>query len=202
MTHIHFEELIKNGIYSYHNKTRLYLNPIFKAYGNEFVNRIRKFSTVASGIGDGDMYYDDAVFFLFNVDRSDIKGFVQDFTYFRRHYSYVDDYLFGDLIYSKLHMLVLRLPVKYRSAKDAFIRGAYSKMYDDFTVRKFFPVGHARSVLLRDENAVELLADNLNVSPDIIIELDEKPETNEIFNCGFLSLNDYIKNVRNEPVFE
>lgn len=195
MTAAYFEGLIRNNIYSYHNRTRLYINPVFKAYGNDFVNNIRKFSTMASGIGDADVYH-DGIFFLFNVERSNIRSFLKDFIYFRRHHSYIDDYLFGDLVYSKLHMLVLKLPPQYRNAKDAFVKGAYSQMYNEITIKKYFPEGHTRSVLLKDRNAIEILADNLNVSPEIIVELDEKPQTNEVFNCGFQSLDEYLKKVQ------
>lgn len=198
MNAIEVEDLLNNSIYSVANKTRKYLAPCFSAYEDTFTREIRKYSTFGTFIGDTTRQYSPySVSFLINVERNKIKNFMESIVFFRRHESYVKDYLVGDLIYSKLHMLTLKVPDRHIESYEYFLQGAYSKMYNINEVKKYLNLSMKLSgkthslrhtavqVLTKDEEMRQAIADHYKVPLQLVQELDGKPKsTEEIFNCN------------------
>lgn len=142
---------------TYPNKTRKYLLPCLKEYGESFTNKINNVFKVAVGIGD--IITDNCGFthekHLFILLDSNISpGFFNDFIdWIRDEPMYEDDYVYGNIQKSSYHMVVLRIPEKYYESMDKFKEGKYSEMYDQDTIQAFFDkYPEVQKVFIRDHN--------------------------------------------------
>lgn len=200
MTENNIRDLYALGRKQIENKTRLYLSPCMAAYGKEFINKLRQFSSPACGLDDASRASlgEPVIYTLLNIERSRIKQFIPEILYFRKHTSYMEDYLFGETLYSKLHMLILKMPEQYIETYYAYLKGAYSKMYNNKElVKLFYPVPgdppgiafkkrKAFSVLSLDDELRCNIAEEYGVPVGLVTELDSKPEPlKEIFNYNY-----------------
>jgi hypothetical protein len=108
------------------NKTRKYLVPSLLSYGNSFRKYLSNFSFVAAGLWDEknrELFEPYTIGFLVNAKKSSFLNF--DNKYIKNHY------YFGELLYGKLHMLVIKIPDQHKQAYDMFLESRYSEMYEN-----------------------------------------------------------------------
>lgn len=137
------------------NKTRKYLFPILKEYGEDFKNKFNSIFKVACGIGDttvaqSGVIYEKHLFLL--VDSSIKRNVFLDFMdWIKNEPYYEDDYVFGNIVKSDLHMFVLKIPDKFLVSLEIFKLGKYSKMYSFSEINLFFNnYPEVQKVLTRD----------------------------------------------------
>jgi hypothetical protein len=181
------------GIFS--NKTRRYLLPCLKFYGKEFTSRLNDAYKVAVGIGDiivanRGYKHEKHIFILLdsNIAPTHFRTFLD---YVRKHESFDNDYVYGNIQRTTLHMIIVKLPSRYYKTFETFKMGNYSKMYSEADVDNFFNVHPVyRRVLIKDNRYKIKFAKQVNeefgtnLKPeDMIGELDLPPTTeSEIFN--------------------
>lgn len=104
------------------NRTRAYLLPCLKFHGAEFNKKINEFSFFAAGTHDENRkpFYKDTLTLLFNINTGPINFDIPNL---------VDEYFYGELVYGKLHAMVISIPEEFSNAVEYFKRGEYSKMY-------------------------------------------------------------------------
>lgn len=188
-------DAVTNEKIPYPNKTKKYLLPCFKDYGEEFVKKINNVFKVAVGIGDiivknRGISYEKHIFVLIDINIA--HSFFCDFLYWiREQPMYENDYTFGDLRKSTYHMIVIKLPEKYYETFHMFKEGKYSKMFDRETLHKFFDTYPSiKKVLLKDHNYNIHFVPKFNEKYNLNIpieswqgELDFPPtEVGEVFN--------------------
>jgi len=139
----------------HNNKSRKYLLPCVKEYGKGFSDRLSNVFKVAIGIGDivvrnRGLRHEKHLFIL--VDSTIAPDHFEEFhQYIKYHKAYQDDYVFGDIRTSPLHMFIIKFPEKYYDAFETFKIGDYSKMYSKEDIDKFFNnQPQYRRVLIRD----------------------------------------------------
>lgn len=124
------------------NRTRKYLLPLIKKYGDEFTFHINQLSKVAVGIGDMVVkkcgFQHEKHLFILVDSRYKPFRFVSTLNWIREHQSYEDDYVFGNIQSSRFHMIVIRIPDSYLESMEHFRDGRYSKMYSSDDVRQLF----------------------------------------------------------------
>jgi hypothetical protein len=148
-------EVSKNQIFQ--NKTRKYLLPILKEYGDIFTGKFNSIFKVACGIGDivienSGINYERHLFIL--VDTVVAHKFFNKFLdWVKTQPYYEDDYVYGNIQKSRLHMIVLKIPEKFYESLETFKKGKYSKMYNYESIEKYFN-NHPdiKRVLIRDHN--------------------------------------------------
>lgn len=126
------------------NKTKTYLLPCVKAYGDEFMIKINSLYKLGVGIGDvilqdSNINYEKHLFILV-----DTKKYVQDnktttrdvdefFTntlkWFKNQTYYEDDYVYDNIVKGHLHMIVIKFPDMYLNSLTEFKNGRFSKMF-------------------------------------------------------------------------
>jgi len=181
------------GIFS--NKTRKYLLPCLKFYGKEFTERLNDAFKVAVGIGDiivsnRGYKHEKHIFILLdsNIAPMYFRAFLD---YVRKHESFENDYIYGNIQKTTFHMVIVRLPTKYYGAFKTFKMGDYSRMYSKEDIDRYFNVHPVyRRVLIKDNRYKIRLARELNMefgttltAEDLIGELDFAPTIeSEVFN--------------------
>jgi len=116
------------------NKTKKYLLPTLKEYGDVFESKFKHLFKLAVGIGDFTlidmgMVIDHSIFILINT-KSARRGFKETITWMRSQEYYQFDYPFDDIHSGHLHMLVVKIPKKYEKTTKEFHKGKYSTMYE------------------------------------------------------------------------
>lgn len=142
------------------NKTRKYLLPCLKEYGDEFMYLLNNVFKVAVGLGDiivKNTYFQAPERHLFILlDYTIATPFFISFLEFIRDKEYYeDDYVYGNIQKSKFHMVVIKFPEKYYDSFDTFKEGKYSKMFDKETIARLFNSKdnlEAPLVLIKDHN--------------------------------------------------
>ena len=173
-----------NQILPIRNRTFTYLTPCLIKYGNDFVQRYNLVFKVAIGLGDmmiidEDRKYEQHLFILIDT-RIKSKNFVTFLDWIREEHYYQDDYVYGDIKKSPLHMIVVKIPEEYTQSFEKFTSGKYSEMYtieDIDTLFSKYP--EAKLVLTKDRTYKVRFVRRLNrlynteVKPDEYIgELD------------------------------
>lgn len=179
----------------YPNKTRKYILPCLKVYGDVFTNKISNVFKVAVGIGDiivdrCGINYEKHIFVL--LDPAIAHGFFLDFLdWIRDQEMYEDDYVYGNIQKATYHMIILRFPEKFWKQFDIFKEGKYSEMYDLETIKSFFQIyPNEQKVLIKDRNYRIVFTKKLNKEFGTTIqpeewtgELDFPPtEKTDVFN--------------------
>jgi len=118
----------------YTNKTKKYLLPSLKKYGDLFEKKFTTLFKLAVGIGDlclVDMgiITKHSIFILIDTQYSR-RDFKEIMTWIRCQTYYHFDYPFDDIHIGHLHMLVIKIPQKHEKASAEFVMGNYSKMYE------------------------------------------------------------------------
>ena len=124
------------------NKTRKYLFPIIKQYGSDFTFRINELFKVGIGIGDivvekCGFKHEKHLFILVDSKFQPYK-FKRNLEKIRQHPAYEDDYVFGHIIKSRFHMLVIKIPEQYLPTLQNFKESKFSKMYSQNDIKNLF----------------------------------------------------------------
>lgn len=179
----------------YNNKTRKYLLPCLKEYGEEFMSRLNNVFKVAAGIGDiitedCGFHHEKHIFIL--LDSSIAKKFFIEFMdWIKEQSMYEDDYTYYNIQRSNYHMVVLKFPDKFYDSFETFKIGDYSKMFDKTTIEKFFKdYPNTNKVFVKDHNYKFYFTEKVNIKFGTTIsgedwqgELDFPPTPKtEIFN--------------------
>jgi hypothetical protein len=179
------------------NKTWKYLLPVTRHYGPTFRAKFGNVWKLVVGIGDA--FYDTkgkrCLFIL--IDRKWYPEKVKNTLDWVKNQSYyVDDYPFDDIAKGRQHMIVIEFPEKYINSYHNFLKGEYSKMFNDRDVDRFFKdqiIKDAYYVLTRTTKAYDKFIKNVKLSFESEVthndlresELDFPPEPEkEIFNYG------------------
>lgn len=180
------------------NKTRKYLLPCLREYGEVFAHKLSSAFKIAVGIGD--IITDNCGFkhekHLFILLHSQIAPthFLNFLEWIKEQPMYVDDYVYGNMQKSKYHMVVIQFPEKYYSSFEIFNKGNYSQMYDADTITGFFEkYPDVQKVFIKDHEYKLVFTKKLNAVFGTTIpaeewdgELDFPPkEKNEVFNHKF-----------------
>jgi len=166
----------------YPNKTRKYLLPCLREYGEVFINKINNVFKVAVGIGDiivdlSTEGYERHIFILIDTTIA-TKFFLNFIDWIRVQHMYEEDYVYDNIQKSSFHMVVLKFPEKYYDSFETFKKGKYSEMFNKETIAKFF-VNHpdAQAVFIKDHNYRIKFTRKLNIFLNNINEADRvKPE--------------------------
>lgn len=176
-----FEELFKQGQFTFVNKTKTYLTVVMSEHGKDYVSKIRQLNTTGVFVDDvlsNIENTDYCLFFLFNVHRSLERG-LTDFNSlldeFRALNFYVADYPFGELFGGKLHTVVFKIPEKYYNAYDIFAQFKkgkdapvyYSRMFTKEDIDRLFVALYGENtkavkVLLKDPVYKEKFEEEIN----------------------------------------
>lgn len=135
-------DIVMEGNTTLENKTRKYLLPILKKYGEEFTVKFNSIFKVACGVGDivvenSGLHYEKHLFVLININLAK-KQFINFIEWIKLQDYYEDDYVYGNIQKSKLHMIVLKIPDKYCNSLNELKGGKYSKMYNKEDIDKLF----------------------------------------------------------------
>jgi len=126
------------------NKTKKYLIPCIKEYGERFEKEIVSVDRVAYGIGDiitvkSGVRFEKHLFILVDTtSKFSARSFNRMITWLREQEMYEDDYVFDDIRDGHLHMIVIKLPEKHYHTFETFKMGQFSKMYTQKDVERFF----------------------------------------------------------------
>lgn len=151
------------------NRTRKYLLPCLREYGDVFTNKLNNVFKVAVGLGDmviSNRYYKEPerhIFILINskIAPDHFKDFIE---YIRDQEFYQDDYAYGNLQKTNLHMVVIQFPKKHWDSFDTFKTGQYSKMFNEETIKAMFQnkSDETPRVLIKDHNYNIIFTRRLN----------------------------------------
>lgn len=174
----------KVGIY-YQNKTRKYLLPVVKGYGQQLIQKLSALSKIAVGVNDAvipeNMNLDNHVFILVNTNIKkdtfiNVLTWLKDKDYFKLHYS------FDDIVDGYQEMLVIKLPENHKGTHDHFINSEFSKMYTKETINKYFKKDDIRyGVLVRSDNATKSFVDKINKEHYTDLKYEEFTDEIEFF---------------------
>lgn len=190
---IKMDELMKD-IKVNSSKTKKYLLPCLREYGEEFTKKISSVVKIAAGIGDiiisnRGVIHEKHIFILLDSTIAP-KFFISFIDWIRDQPQYQDDYVFGNIQTSRSHMIIIKLPEKYYKTFETFKLGKYSEMYTKQDIDVFFKDKPLfRRVILKDHNYkfkfVEEVNERFNSTVDAKDwhgELDFPPDDKEIFN--------------------
>lgn len=175
----------------YYNKTKKYLLPCLKAYGEEFEAKISDLFKLAVGIGDFALIdmglkLEEHIFILVDTNLSR-RNFINTVNWLKLQDYFGFEYAFDDLHLGHLHMIALKIPVDYKKSYVKFANGKYSEMYNMEALHNFF--GDRKTemkVFMKDKNYqmefVQCVNDLFNTNADPITwsgELEFPPKKEE-----------------------
>ena len=173
-----FKDLLDQGIVTIRNKTRNYLIPCITDYGKSFNKLLDGFSHIASTIDDTNSPFERyQVGLVINVARSDLLSFTERMISLRKHPAYVRDYLYGEILYDKLHVIVIQIPEQYHVSYDHFVNGKYSQMYSLQEISRLFDPEKMKSETMRNFR--------LFLQLNLIRHPDAKERFEHILNKGY-----------------
>lgn len=166
----------------YINKTKRFLYPCLKGYGDLFKLKFEKIYKLAVGIHDCFMndtfsYIENKIYILVD-SKYNPRDFASFLKWIRLEPYYVIDYVFStDFKYSRKHMIVLQVPQEYFFAYQSFIESRYSLMYTEEQIISLFSEKNQEDCnILRNNNSAKKEMRN-----KIQLEFEE--------NCENLSLD-------------
>jgi hypothetical protein len=208
----------------YVNKTRKFLLPLIRTFGEEFLDRYNSIYKFAVGVHDINLnietYVKNKPLIYIMIDKvsSSSRGqFFLDWLVTQDYY--VHDYVASQELSSRMHMVVLKFNEEYEYVYERFMLGNYSAMYTEEEIDTFFRIprekvgtesrkiyDYALQVLTKSENALfgyrykvnKLYNADLNVEnlrDHLDYELPLDP-SEEIFNLGKQSFEDF------NPIFK
>lgn len=189
-----FMQAVEKQILPRYNKTRKYLLPCLMDYGKEFTDKLNGVYKVAAGIGDiiisnKGIKHEKHIFIL--LDTTIARNFFITFLdWIREQPQYEDDYVYGNILNSKFHMVIIKLPEKYYGTFETFKLGKYSEMYSKKEIDVLFKNSKTyKKVITKDYNYKIEFVKELNELFDSTItpeeydgEYDLPPDKKEIFN--------------------
>ena len=131
----------------YVNKTWKYLMPCLQGYGDAFVQKFNPLFKLAVGIHDktvdGTFLEKGHNIFILCDSKYLEKDFESFLLWVRTQEYFVADYCFdADFTKSRKRMIVLQVPENFKKTYEHFIKGEYSKMYDEDVVKTLFGSGN------------------------------------------------------------
>ena len=151
------------------NKTRKYLMPCLKGYGEHYANFISSVFKLAVGIHDTiiedtPIKGNGCIFILTDMHPGS-TAYLNFLGYIKEHMSYVADYCFEpDIDGSTKRMFILRIPMQYENAYEMFIKGKYGDMFTEKEIEHLFNSERSKveiSILKRDPLAITNLQDSI-----------------------------------------
>jgi hypothetical protein len=141
------------------NKTKKYLYPIIRYYGNNFLRIINSFFKVGIGIDDlvlekSDIRHLSHLFILINVRITYAQGIdFYHYLYELREYPYYEDDYRYDLN-GTYHMIVIKIPDACISSLEQFKKSKFSKMFTNSEIDFLFSKGDSitKSILKKDSS--------------------------------------------------
>ena len=117
----------------YINKTKKYLVPCLREYGQDFTSRVSNLYKLAMGIGDFALEemgkkFKNHIFILVDANLSQTT-FLATLNWLKLQEYHAFDYAYDDIHLGHLHMLVIEVPGKYLPTLENFKEGKFSKMY-------------------------------------------------------------------------
>ena len=112
----------------YYNKTKRYLLPCLKSYGETFESKVANLFKLAIGIGDFALIdmgvkLDEHIFILVDTNLSR-KNFTSTMNWLKLQDYFGFDYAFDDLHLGHLHMIAIKVPENF---KETFGRIRYDR---------------------------------------------------------------------------
>lgn len=126
----------------YYNKTKKYLLPCLKSYGNVFEEKIGNLFKLAIGIGDFALIdigikLEEHIFILIDTNLSR-KSFISTLNWLKLQDYFGFEYAFDDLHLGHLHMVAIKIPADFKRTYDSFVESKYSDMYDYQSLHNLF----------------------------------------------------------------
>jgi hypothetical protein len=128
----------------YDNRTKKYLLPCLREYGDTFVKKFGTIIKLAVGIHDrlldgSDKSKTNNIYILCD-SKSYERNFDQFLSWIKFEPYYITDYKIDSELnsQSRKHMIVLLIPTKYQNAYLKFRQGKYSEMYTKQEIDLFF----------------------------------------------------------------
>lgn len=183
-------KIVENTIYP--NKTKKYLAPILRYYGNTFATYYIQLNKVAFGINDmvaikSNHIIEKAIFILFKVS-PEFSPFLK---WIRTQEYCIYDYVYDIVHYGKYHMIIISYPELYSKSYLKFLEGKYSEMFEKKELELFFRNDTTIKILTKDKDYKEEFKKQLQkefnyfdyIPDNYCDELDIKfSEKQEIFN--------------------
>jgi hypothetical protein len=165
----------------YPNKTKKYLLPCLKQYGDVFISKLSNVFKVAVGIGDvitdnHGFKHEKHIFILLDSTVA-TAFFIKFLAWVKDQPMYEDDYVFGNTQKSNYHMIVLKFPETFYEAFDNFKQSKYSQMFSQETIDGFFhKFPTVKKILVKDHNYRLNFTKKLNKKYDLEGIYQIKPE--------------------------
>lgn len=189
-----FQDKFNGETYAIQTRTRMYIVPCLKHY-KDLPILLSGFSCTAVGMADLDhpiwnSVGDNYIIFLLNIDRSkDRLQYSESISRIRRHEAYLSDYAFGDLLYDKLHALVLKIPESYHRDYTRFRMGKYSKMYKGEVDKYLSPETFAYKVITKSKELQQDIKNSFGYTKedfpeefDEYVKIEEETFNHPLFN--------------------
>lgn len=147
-------EVLIPGDY-YYNKTRSYLFPCVKLYGNPLMKNLAYLQNLSYvGLDDEGIDYvvqEPAIFLFFQIPKEIKIPFITVVDTIRKQPAYLYDYSVGEMFSGRLHCFVLKIPKMCLPAYYNFISGKYSQMYKIDEIKYLF--GYSKELLNKSNQA-------------------------------------------------
>jgi hypothetical protein len=159
-------ELKVNQLYK--NKTYSYLYPVLKGYGNTFINKFNPVFKLAVGVHDtlldGSTVSKSSNLYVLTDTKINETKF-QEF----KEWVTCQDYCIADycpdseINKSRKYMFVIKIPPEYEKAYGEFLKGNYSKMYNENALNLLFQSKDSKEykVLTKDPKVIPLFIKKL-----------------------------------------
>lgn len=164
------------------NKTKKYLLPCLREYGDKLMLHLNNVFKIAVGIGDivvdnSNITYEKHIFILIDTSIA-TTFFLKLLDWIRQQeHIYEDDYVYDNIQKSKYHMLVLKFPEKYYESFNTFREGQYSKMFDKENIDKLFiTYPDIKKVFIKDHNYKVVFTERVNEKYGLEAEHKIRPE--------------------------
>ena len=157
----------------YTNKTKTYLLSTLIDHGPTFEKKFSNLFKLALGIGDFALIdmgivLNDSIYILVDTKFSR-RMFKEIMNWIKIQPYYEFDYPFDDVHSGHLHMIVIKIPDRFKNTVKEFNSGNYSKMYEYDDLQKFF-------------NKRKSTLDVLTKDPDMLITFVNK--VNKMFKTN------------------
>lgn len=183
------------------NKTKKYLLPCLKYYGEDFEQKFHAMWKWAVGIGDiitikSNVQFEKHIFILADMKRN-TETFNDFQLWIREQPYYADDYAFDNLLTGHLHMFVVKLPEKFYDAFETFKKSEFSKMFSHKDLYDFFSdKPDVVQVVIKDHEYKLKFAKQLQEQFNVYLredEIDDKFELDLPVNPDEEFFNDHLK---------
>lgn len=189
----------------YENKTKIFLVPGLKHYGNSFIERF-SFDFFKLGYGIKDNLFNNnellegkkPIFIM--IDRLvKPQTTLRALEWLKTKDFFITDYVSDLAIPPRKHIIILDYPSELKETYDNFLKGYYSKMYNEELIEKFFiKDSEAYKILKKDLSYVDSFISKIEKVFDVRITEKEKYFDSELefpYNMNKESLKEEIFNI-------